>query len=163
MSIPFVSAKNDKSVQNLLQVCSRLLLSPFYKLERAILSFIVTIHHDIKDKHMARQENVCSNYLLVIVHFDNFERNQHFSSITPDFYRDLSCRLLQLRLILSRGWPIFTGWIRVAADSLPRPDQVPAAGNNLRLSRVPAARFKLRLSQVPAGCKLRLTPSYDWL
>ena len=47
MSIPFDSAKSDKSVQNLLQVCSRLLLSPFYKLECASLSFIVTIHHDI--------------------------------------------------------------------------------------------------------------------
>ena len=47
VSIPFVSAKSDKSVQNLLEVCSRLLISPFYKLEYAILSFIVTIHHDI--------------------------------------------------------------------------------------------------------------------
>ena len=47
MSIPFVSAKSDKSVQILLEVCSRLLLSPIYKLECGILSFIVTIHHVI--------------------------------------------------------------------------------------------------------------------
>ena len=47
MSIPFVSAKSDKSVQNLLEVCSLLLLSLFYKLECAVLSFIVTIRHDI--------------------------------------------------------------------------------------------------------------------
>ena len=45
--IHFVSAKSDKSVQNILEECPRLLLSPFYKLESAILSFIVTIHHDI--------------------------------------------------------------------------------------------------------------------
>ena len=60
MSILFISAKSDKPVQNLPEVCSRLLLSPFYKLECAILSFIVTIYHDILDKHIARQENVCS-------------------------------------------------------------------------------------------------------
>ena len=47
MSILFVLAKSDKFAENLLEVCSRLLLSPFYKLEYAILSFIVTIHHDI--------------------------------------------------------------------------------------------------------------------
>ena len=39
--------KSDKSVQNVLEVCSRLLFSPFHELEYAILSFIVTIHHDI--------------------------------------------------------------------------------------------------------------------
>ena len=43
----FVSAKSDKSVQNLLEVCSRLLISPFYRLEYAILSFVVIIHYDI--------------------------------------------------------------------------------------------------------------------
>ena len=47
VSTPFVSAKSDKSVQNLLEVSSRLLISPFYKLEYRILSFIVIIHHDI--------------------------------------------------------------------------------------------------------------------
>ena len=46
-SIPFVSAKSDKSVQHLLEVCSRVLISPFYKLEYAILSFMVTNHNDI--------------------------------------------------------------------------------------------------------------------
>ena len=43
----FVSAKSDKSAQNIFEVCSRLLLPLFYKLECIILSFIVTIHHDI--------------------------------------------------------------------------------------------------------------------
>ena len=47
VSIPFVSAKSDKSVENSLEVCSRFLISPFYKLEYAILSFIGTTHHDI--------------------------------------------------------------------------------------------------------------------
>ena len=47
VSIPFGSAKSDKSVQNLYKVCSRLLISPFYKLEYAILSFTVTIHHNV--------------------------------------------------------------------------------------------------------------------
>ena len=44
--IPFVSVKKDKSIQNLLEVSPRLLLLTFYKLEWAILSFIVIIHHD---------------------------------------------------------------------------------------------------------------------
>ena len=51
VSTPFVSAKSDKSVQNLLEVSSRLSISPFYKLEYRILSFIVIIHHDILTSH----------------------------------------------------------------------------------------------------------------
>ena len=58
--------------------------------------------------------------------------------------------------------PISWGWIRVAPDSILRPNQVPAAGYDLRLSRVPADGFKLRLSRVPAvGYKLRLNPMAD--
>ena len=48
---------------------------------------------------------------------ENFEQRKkndgQFASITPDFHRELSCDLLQLRLILSFGW------IRVAAVSSP--------------------------------------------
>ena len=162
MSILFISTKRDKPVQNLPEVCSRLLLSTFYKLECAILSFIVTIYHDILDKHIARQENVCSTYPIVVVHFDSFKRNEQFASITPDIHRELSCGLLQLLLILSCGWPDSWGWIRVVPDSILRPNQVTAAGYNLRLSRVPADGFNLRLSRVPAvGYKLRLNPMAD--
>ena len=28
---------------------------------------------------------------LVIVHFDSFERNEQFASITPDFHQELGC------------------------------------------------------------------------
>ena len=97
LSIPFISAKSDKSVHNLLEVGSRLLLLPFYKLECAILSFTVTIH---QDKHIAREEKVCSTYPLVVVHFDSFERKEQVASITPDFHWELSCSLLQMWLIL---------------------------------------------------------------
>ena len=79
-------------------------------------------------------------YPLVIVHFDSFERYKQLATITPDFHRELSCGLLQLRLILS------CGWIQVVAA------RVPATGYKLRLCRVPAA-----------GYKLRLNPSYGWI
>ena len=46
-SIHLFQLKVINLVQNLLEVGSRLLISLFYKLEYAILSFIVTIHHDI--------------------------------------------------------------------------------------------------------------------
>ena len=100
----------------------------------------------------------------MILHFDRFLRNEQFASITPDFHRWLSCALLQLRLILSCGWPDFRG-LNTSCDWLfLRPTRASAAAYDLRLSGVPTAGFKLRLSRVTAaGYKLRLTPSYGWL
>ena len=90
---------------------------------------------------------------LVILHFDSFERNEQIASITPDFNQELSCGLLQLRLILSCGWLDFRG-----------PTRVSVAAYDLRLSRVQATGFKLRLSRVPVtGYKLRPTPFYGRL
>ena len=96
-------------------------------------------------------------YRSRVVHCDSFERNKQFAPINPDFRQELSCGLLQLRLISG-------GWIRVVADSVLRPNRDPAAGYDLRLSRVPSAGFKSQLSRVPAvGYKLGLTPSYGWI
>ena len=81
MSVPFVSAKSDKSVQNLLEVCPRLLVSPFYKLECAILCFIVTTHHDIQDKHINMK--ICAPLIRLSprdrsLQSFTFERNEQF-------------------------------------------------------------------------------------
>ena len=91
-------------------------------------------------------------------------RQLHKKWDTPDFHRGLSCALLQLRLILSCGWPDFRG-LNTSCDWLfLRATRVSAAAYDLRLSGVPTVGFKLRMSQVPAtGYKLRLTPSYGWL
>ena len=85
---------------------------------------------------------------------ENFEQRKkndgQFASITPDFHRELSCDLLQLRLILSFGWIRVAavsspgGWMQVTTES--RSDgwiQV-TADSNLRLTRVPAAGYGLR-------------------
>ena len=53
--IPFVSAKSDKPVQNLSEVCSRPLLSQFHKLKYGVLCFIVTIRDYIYDKHISKK------------------------------------------------------------------------------------------------------------
>ena len=44
------------------------------------------------------------------VQFGSLKRNERFASITPDFHRELSCGLLQLRLIRSCDWIEFR-WI----------------------------------------------------
>ena len=156
MSILFISAKSDKSVQNLLEVCSRLLLSPFYKLECAILSFIVTIYHDILDKHIARQENVCSTE----------SSSGGWIQITAESYGWLELRQLDTSWGCLKLWRMDTsydwlhptadsnscGWIRVVADSFLRPTRVPAAGYELQLTPPHVWReFK------------RLNTSYSWL
>ena len=62
-------------------------------------------------------------YPLVIVHFDSFERNEQLATITPDFHREFSYGLQQLRLILSCGWIQVVavsspgGWMQVTAES----------------------------------------------
>ena len=62
-------------------------------------------------------------FLLVIVHFDSFERYEQFASINPDFHRELRCDLLQQWLILSCSWLEFQGlnascgWFYPAANS----------------------------------------------
>ena len=68
VSTPFVSAKNDKSVQNLLEVSSRLLISPFYKLEYRILSFIAIIHHDILSNIPRLTQVPAAGYDLQLIH-----------------------------------------------------------------------------------------------
>ena len=68
VSTPFVSAKSDKSVQNLLEVSSRLLISPFYKLEYRILSFIVIIHHDILSNIPRLTQVPAARYYLQLIH-----------------------------------------------------------------------------------------------
>ena len=116
------------------------------------------------------------------IHFDSFERNEQFVSITPGFHQELSCGLLQLRLILSCGWLEFrkvnkgsdwfypvanwssAGSIRVAAVSCPGGwIQVTAESSSsgcikVTVTRVPGAGCELRLTQVlAAGYELRLT------
>ena len=68
VSTPFVSAKSDKSVQNLLEVSSRLSISPFYKLEYRILSFIVIIHHDILSNIPRLTQVPAARYYLQLIH-----------------------------------------------------------------------------------------------
>ena len=127
--------KSDKSVQNVLEVCSRLLFSPFQKLEYAILSFIVTIHHDIWQKHIASKTRKCV-----------FTPSWSFTSTVLKEMNNLP----RLPRIFIGNWAATCyscGWF------------CPAAGYELRLSRVPVAGYKLRLSQIPAvGYKLRLNP-----
>ena len=89
-------------------------------------------------------------YPLMIVHFDSFERNEQFASITLDFHWELSCDLLQLRLILSCGWirvAAFSspsGWIQVTTESNSGGWIQVTAQSIIRLTRVPAAAYGLR-------------------
>ena len=84
-------------------------------------------------------------------HLSQLRKKRIISLDLPDFFRQFSCGLLQLRLILSYGWHKWRpntgcGWFCSQLT------QVPAAGYELRLSRVLAP-----------GYKLRLTPSNGWL
>ena len=147
--IHFVSAKSDKSVQNILEKCSCLLLSPFYKLECAILSFIVIIHHDIWDKHITtQQENMFPGLLNELL----LRWSPKKWTICLDYPRlswGIELRLVTVQLILSYDWLQFrrldascgwfyprsdsnsSGWIGVAADSILCLTRVPAAGYEL--------------------------------
>ena len=152
--IHFVSAKSDKSVQNILEKCSRLLLSPFYKLECAILSFIVTIHHDIWDKHITTQQENMFPHELGQLNELLLRRSPKKWTICLDYPRlswGIELRLVTVQLILSYGWLQFrqldtscgwfyprsdsnsSGWIGVAVDSILRLTWVPAAGYELWL------------------------------
>ena len=91
-------------------------------------------------------------YPLMIVHFDSFERNEQFASITPDFHQELGCSLLQLRQILSCGWiraaAVLSpgGWIQVATESSSGSWIQVTADSILRLTRVPVAGYNLQLT-----------------
>ena len=70
--------------------------------------------------------------------FEQRKKNDgQYASVTPDFHRELSCDLLQLRLILSCGWIRVAavlspgGWMQVTPDSILRLTRVPAAGYGL--------------------------------
>ena len=115
------SAKNDKSVQNLLELCSPLLFHHFtnWNVQISVLLSLSTMIFKI---NTWLNKEMCSHY-LVIVFFNSFERNKKFASITPDFHRELSCGLLQLRLNISSSWIQVAavsstgGWIQVTNES----------------------------------------------
>ena len=151
MSIPFVSAKSDKYLFKIFLKYAH--VSYFHHFTNWNLQFWVLMSLST----MISKINTLSPC-------DPSLRQLHKKWDTPDFHRGLSCALLQLRLILSCGWPDFRG-LNTSCDWLfLRATRVSAAAYDLRLSGVPTVGFKLRMSQVPAtGYKLRLTPSYGWL
>ena len=144
--------KSDKSVQNVLEVCSRLLFSPFQKLEYAILSFIVTIHHDIWQKHIASKTRKC-------VFIPSW-------SFTSTVLKEMN-NLPRLPQIFIGNWAATCyscGWIRVAAFSSPSGwIQVTTESNSGGWIQVTAESI-IRLTRVPAAAYgLRPTPYHGWL
>ena len=128
----------------------------------------------LKDISRSRRVELISRGELImyyrprVVHFNSFERNKQFAPINPDFHQELSWGFLQLRLILSCGWPDFRGlntncgWFCAAVNS--------RSGSWIRFATVSSAVGWIQVTtessssgsiQVRADSILRLNPTAD--